>query len=285
MHTLRPLLSSVLLAGLALTVSHAVAQTSDDDDSPPAPSAAFDPAMVNAGRTIIPSPTGARPFRLAIYKGKGSGAGGITNTANRAKLIPGARVTILTGEQIAGGALTNAAFDAVAFTGGSGSGQSAGIGEQGLENVRKFVENGGGYLGICAGAYLATSGYSWSLGIINAKTVSPKWRRGQGYLDLEVASDGLPITGDVKGVFKCRYANGPIVKPAGVPGLPEYKVAAWFRSEISLNGTPEGVQVNSPAALYSTYGKGRVFILSPHPENTAGLENFVPRALQWITAR
>lgn len=286
-----PRLLCLFVTGLILIVPRAFAQAETDDDPPSAAAATAAatkgriPPDINGNKTIVPPPAKTKPFRLAIYKDLGSGAGGVVNVSDRARQVPGATITILSGEQIAAGALTNDKFDAVAFTGGSGSKQAQGIGETGRANVKKFVENGGGYLGICAGAYLATSGYSWSLGIINAKTISSKWKRGQGFLDLEVTPDGAPIVGDVKGSFKCRYANGPVVKPAGVSELPEYKVAAWFRSELALNGTPAGIQVDSPAAFYSTYGKGRVFILSPHPENTPGLENFVPRALLWIAAK
>lgn len=283
------LLTALFVSTLAISAPRLVAQTTDDE-APPAAAAKAPKltkdqiANINGMKNIFPAPAKTKGFRLAIYKGKGSGDGGGENVKARAMQIPGAEVTFLSGEQIASGELTNDKFDAVAFTGGSGSGQSAGIGEEGRKVVKDFVENGGGYLGICAGSYLAAD-YSWGLKIVNAKTVSSKWQRGQAYLDLEVdAKDGYPITGEVKGIFKCRYANGPILTPSKLEGLPPYKVAAYFRTETALNGSPAGVQVGAPAALYSTFGKGRVFLLSPHPENTPGLENFVPRALLWITA-
>ena len=63
-------------------------------------------------------------------------------------------------------------FDMVIFPGGSGSKQAAALEEEGQEVVKQFVEDGGGYMGICAGAFLAASNYSWSLGISNHKTLS-----------------------------------------------------------------------------------------------------------------
>ena len=41
----------------------------------------------------------------------------------------------------------------------------------GRRAILDFIKNGGGYVGICAGVYLASSHYSWSLGILNAKVV------------------------------------------------------------------------------------------------------------------
>jgi hypothetical protein len=56
-----------------------------------------------------------------------------------------------------------------------------------------------------------------------------------------------------------------------------------FKSEIALNGSPVGVQINSPAQALGSFGKGRVFISSPHPENTPGLEHLIPRGVLWAT--
>ncbi|MET0262061.1 MAG: BPL-N domain-containing protein [Rariglobus sp.] len=240
------------------------------------------PDDINGHRTIVAAPPAvSRTLSIAIYEGPGSGKGGVDNVSERASQIPGAKITRLTPEQV--GTVDLSQFDIVAFSGGSGSGQARAIGEAGRANVKKFVENGGGYLGICAGAYLATSGYDWSLGILNAKTVSPKWQRGRTFVDLEVSKDGEAIIGATpEPTFKCRYNNGPIIASMGRTDIPAYTTVAWFRSEISENGSPEGVMINSPAAAYATYGKGRVFVISPHPENTPGLEHFVPRALLWL---
>ena len=239
------------------------------------------PPDINGHQTIISARPATRPLAIAIYEGPGSGQSGVENVSQRALQLPDTTVTRIGPTEM--GTVDLTPFDVVVFSGGSGSGQARAIGEAGRANVKKFVENGGGYLGICAGAYLATAGYEWSLGILNAKTVSPKWRRGRTFVDLEVSEAGAPIIGPVDNVFKCRYANGPIIAPMGRDDLPAYTTAVWFRSEISENDSPVGVMINSPAAAFARFGKGRVFIISPHPENTPGLENFVPRALLWLS--
>jgi putative intracellular protease/amidase len=48
-----------------------------------------------------------------------------------------------------------AQFDLVVFPGGSGSRQAAALEQEGRGAVWRFVEAGGGYLGVCVGAYLA----------------------------------------------------------------------------------------------------------------------------------
>ena len=237
------------------------------------------PPDINGGKTVIPPPAEPKAVKVGIFDGKGAPDSGIKSVINVLKTLPQAQVTRIPAEKM--GTFDLKQFDVVVFSGGSGSQQSKSIGEAGLKNVREFVRDGGGYCGICAGAYLACSNFSWGLGILNASTVSSKWARGRGYMDLEVTVDGKPLLGDVEGLFKVRYANGPIIKPGDRADIPAYRPLSLFRSEISENGSPKGVMVNSPAHAAGTFGKGRVFISSPHPENTPGLEHLIPRGILW----
>ncbi|MBB5035100.1 BPL-N domain-containing protein [Prosthecobacter vanneervenii] len=237
------------------------------------------PADVNGMKTIFSAPENVRALKVGIYFGPGAPASGVENVTNVLKPFSQISVVRLSGEEI--GTQNLGVYDVLVFPGGSGSSQAKGIGEAGAKNVREFVRNGGGYVGICAGAYLACSNFSWGLGVLNAGTVSPKWRRGQAFLDLETTSEATEVLGEAKGVFKVRYNNGPILKPWTRTDLPSYQTLSVFRSEVAKYGAPEGVQVNSPAQVIAPFGKGRVFVSSPHPENTPGLENLIPRGIIW----
>jgi putative intracellular protease/amidase len=237
------------------------------------------PPDVNGNKTVIALPENRRPIKVGVYSGPGAPQSSVDAVVRVMKPFTEATTVILSGEDVARQNL--AAYDVLVFPGGSGSGQSKGIGEAGVKNVREFVGNGGGYVGICAGAYLACSNFSWGLGILNAGTVSSKWRRGQAILDLEMTEAGRPLLGDVPGVFKVRYNNGPILKPWTRTDLPAYTPLTLFRTEVAKNDTPAGVQVNTAAQAVSTFGKGRVFVSSPHPEGTPGLENLIPRGVFW----
>ncbi len=229
------------------------------------------------------SQTSPAKIKVALYKGPGTGGNGppdLIKTLN----APAAPTSLeeISPDQIRAGALTN--FDVVIFAGGSGSQEAKAIGEDGRAQVEKFVGHGGGYIGICAGAYLATAGYPWSLHLINARTLSPKWQRGKAVLKLEVTPAGEKIFGGDTNV-DCLYHQGPIVGPADATNLPPYKVLAWFRSEVASNNTPVGIQINSPAIFAGPFQKGKVICISPHPEQTAGLEYIVPQAVNWVSSR
>jgi putative intracellular protease/amidase len=248
-----------------------------DKAAAPAPAAPPNPP------DLFAAPAGVRPLKIAIYEGPGAGESGIKAVCDRAGQLPGARVTRIPAAEM--GTRDLAEFDVVVFSGGSGSGQAKAIGDAGRKNVREFVERGGGYLGICAGAYLACASFDWGLGILNARTVSNRWQRGRGMMRVQLTGEGKDVFGGVEEPFTIRYANGPIIKPLGRSDLLPYRVAAVFRTEIAENDTPAGIMVNSPAAVYAPFGKGRVLTISPHSEDTPGLENFVPRALAWLAER
>jgi hypothetical protein len=241
------------------------------------------PADINGLRTVVPAPVNPRPIRVAVYDGPGVFGNGVADVTKAVQSLPGSTIKVLGPEAI--GTTDLSAFDVIAFTGGSGSKQAAAIGEAGKANVLKFVRGGGGYLGICGGSFLACSGFSWGLGVINAKTVSSQWHRGIGTVDVEMTDLAGAVFGSVQGPFKVRYASGPILQPDPKSALAPYRPVAIFRSEIAENGTPPGIMVNSPAAVVSQCSKGRVFLSSPHPEVTPGLEHLIPRALLWVAGQ
>nr|RYX81936.1 MAG: biofilm PGA synthesis protein PgaB [bacterium] len=229
---------------------------------------------------LFSAPKVPRPLKMAVYFGGGAGKGNSDLLVTAGKRLEGAVVDPIGPEEV--GTKDLSQYDIIVFAGGSGSGQSKAIGEKGLEAVRTFVKNGGSYLGICAGAYLACSNYPWSLGLMNAKTRSSKWQRGGGAVALELTGDGQKLFGDVEEKFPVRYNNGPIIEPDNKPDAPPYTVIAYFRDELAEHGTPVGLMKDTPAAMCSQYGKGKVLTISPHFEGTKNAENFLPTALAWL---
>ena len=221
------------------------------------------------------------PIHVALYHGPGTGGKGPTNLMQQLSRPPEMTIQQVTAEEIKGGALTN--YQVVIFAGGMANKQAEALGEKGREAVRSFVGSGGGYIGICAGAYLATA-KSYGLKIIDAQTVSPKWQRGRGEVKIELTKQGQGILPKLEGEHSILYVNGPVVEPAGLPDLEDYQALAVFRTELAKNGTPAGVMVNSPAIFAGPFGKGRVVCISPHPEQTKGLDGIVLNSVKWAGA-
>ena len=145
-------------------------------------------------------------------------------------------------------------------------------------------------MGVCAGAYLCTSHYSWSLHLINAsvfnKTVEipgqgrkSMWFRGPpADIDVEVLGEGAEVLG-IEGTHTIRYHNGPILSVGKNPELPAYKTLASFRGENGLYKAQENTMQDTPAVVSALYGKGRILVISPHFESTPGMDEVILRAI------
>jgi len=225
-----------------------------------------------------------QPVRVAVFDGPGVGASAkpLIASLQEAKNQK-FQITRITAEQIQNGKLAD--VDVLVHPGGSGSKQGNALGESGRKAVKDFVRQGGGFLGICAGAYLASNDYPWSLKLIDAKVVDKRhWARGNGEVELSLSPSGKKFFGQSTNKMAIHYAQGPLLaRPEwDDPEVPDYESLAVFASEIAENGAPRGIMVATSAAVRCTYGKGRVFCFSPHPELTEGLHHLIPLTVDWL---
>jgi N-formylglutamate amidohydrolase len=184
-------------------------------------------------------------------------------------------------EQIRQGVLAD--FDVLIKPGGTGAGQGKALGPDGREKIREFVGGGKGMLGICAGAYLATCDYSWSLNLLDAKVLDKNhWNRGSATIALALSPSGrkLLTAKDPSASLYCH--QGPLLAPAGKSDVPDYEELGKFVGEVAKNGAPTGVMPGTTAIARGHFEKGRVFAFSPHPEKSQGFENFVFEAIEWL---
>ena len=177
-------------------------------------------------------------------------------------------------------------FDVLIIPGGGASSQAEAIGVGGKKAIVDFIRDGGGFVGFCAGAYLASNNYTWSLKIIDADVIDRKhWRRGAGDVKIELTAEGRQLLDAKSGLVDIRFANGPILQPSQDASIPDFKPCAFFRTEINKNNAPPGVMKDTPAIIAGHFGAGRVFCSSPHPEYTDGLESFVGGAIRWASGK
>jgi glutamine amidotransferase-like uncharacterized protein len=218
--------------------------------------------------------------RVAVY----SGAGAQDNMKLRYVIdyFPKLVCEFVSPEEIRSGILNQ--FDVVILPGGAGNVQAGALQASGRDIIKKFVTDGGGYIGICAGAYLATDGFPWSLGIIDAKAVhTSNWKRGLGNIEIEVVQPELCFPNVLPGKYDVYYANGPILAESGNPDIQDFSVLAYFRTEIAEGEAPRGVMVDTPAIIYGVFGKGKVFVSSPHPEKNDETMRIILDAINYVS--
>ena len=233
-----------------------------------------------------------RHLCVALYDDEGGSSRGVTNLTHVFDTADDMTVVHLGAAEMRSEIL--AQFDVVVFGGGSGSKEAAAIGAVGAEAVQRFVQEGGGYVGVCAGAFLCSSHYPWSLNLIDTHVftgsqhvegLGPKqmWYRGPASSQtIELTNEGQVFFPDIPQTVSVRYQNGPIVSPRLFPGLKPYRVLAWFRSEIVRYPPQKDTMRDTPAIVYGRYGKGRVMSISPHPEGTEGLESMLAEAVRSV---
>lgn len=231
-----------------------------------------------------PSASGpeARTVRVAVFEDQGAPEAKVLGQALAED--SGLEVETLKAEDIRSGALDR--FDVLIHPGGSGGKQGKALGEEGREKVRSFVKRGGGYVGICAGAYLASSDYSWSLHVLDAKVVDKKhWARGHGPVEVRLSPEGQSALGSTTDRPVIIYYQGPLLAPADQPDLPDYEALGLYEGEIAKKGAPKGVMRGTTAIARAPFGSGRVICFSPHPEKTAELHGMVHRGVRWAAGR
>lgn len=113
--------------------------------------------------------------------------------------------------------------------------------------LKAYLDNGGRYLGICGGAFIASTGWSEDEGFVQALGIVPAM--SDDY-DGDFAARIFPITwlGEARRMY---YQAGPEFMPVQSPE--SVKIVAYF-------------QDSNIAALISSYGKGKVAVSGPHPE-------------------
>lgn len=124
-------------------------------------------------------------------------------------------------------------------------------------NIRSFVENGGTFVGFCAGAYYASSTMRWKdglfeypLGLFSGEAAGPL-SLGWGTLAPVELNKGIPFNEKFGDTMEMWYFDGP--RFTGFGGS-DVDVLACY-------------SFNDEAAIIAfSFGSGRVMLSGPHPE-------------------
>jgi glutamine amidotransferase-like uncharacterized protein len=187
---------------------------------------------------------------IAVYHGFRNVSGENVARALRKLRIPH---EMIDAKGIAAGRL--ASFGAVIFPGG----HSIRITDKALKETYRFVERGGGLIGICAGAQFGAH--------MRFIPVRHKVLRASGIFDMRVVTKH-PVTRGYavsrptpkgkrwrythRGRIRIRYTNGGVLIPS--PGVTPLVV---FDEEGKM-----------PAIVAGKRGRGKVVLMTPHPEST-----------------
>ncbi len=235
---------------------------------------------------MIPASARAQ-IRVGVFSAKGC-CDDPEHLARILEAIPLCTWELVTAAEIEADRL--ARFDVVIFPGGGGHRQANALGSEGRRAVQDFVREGGGFVGICAGAFLATAGYEWSLGLVNTRTLTGDRdmpgvgirsiaERGAGTVRIELTDEGRALFGNLREPFDVAFSGGPIFLGPTRDDLPPFVPLAYYRTEVAQYTPQRGTMIDTPSIVSANFGAGRVVAISPHPEATRGLEFLIKRSV------
>ncbi len=154
-------------------------------------------------------------------------------------------------------------YQAICFPGGYAYYYKLAIDSNGIRKIREFVSQGGGYLGICAGAYFASDSVVWEedgmldypLDLFDGVAI--------GAIDSIAAWDNYTMTQvDLN-------SNHPINQFEPASEMILYYGGPYFRkhpnAQMDTVGKWYGFH-DLPGIITCSYGQGRVLLMGPHPE-------------------
>jgi len=208
--------------------------------------------------------------KVALYNDEGVWLEGVSSIRCMFEWM-NASVTYVNASDIKNGILED--FDLLCIPGGWSWDYYRSLGTLGESKILDFVSNGGGYIGICAGAYFACdyivwegNRYNYPLGLFPG--------HGDGPLEavpwptynmtwINMVNRTHPITKSLPERMWILYYGGPTFHP-------------YEGTDVTILGRYD-VNGQQPAIVATQYGLGRVFLSGPHPE----IEEDDPRDGTW----
>ena len=226
----------------------------------------------------------SKPVRAAVFVDNGARNIGAFRWLEITGMSPDMVSVPVDGAAIRAGALDN--VDVLVMPGGRSVSEAEMLGAEGREKVKKFIREGGSYIGTCAGCCMVmqpSKCHPNMLGIL-PWTFGPSG--GRADMLVEFSSSGASYTGVKKGVYRLRYAEGPVPVPSKRKRDPlaDIKVVATYASDInSVSAKPREPFTGKPAAFAGTYGKGRIFVTTVHPESDVDDHDILRKAFKFLT--
>lgn len=224
-----------------------------------------------------------RIIRVAVYVGAGANGSGVYRHVEMNAFARPVEETLVDAEMIRAGVLEDA--DVLVIPGGSSPRMAKALGAEGREKIRAFVAAGGGYLGTCAGAVLgSTSVPGYRDGMLDLVPYATRSGIARPAADLMIryTDAAKEILGVGDGARqRVRYSWGPVFSPADPIEGAFCETLATYDAEYADRERP--LLTGKAAIVAGTFGKGRVFLSTLHPECDLDDHNILKNAFRFVS--
>ena len=221
--------------------------------------------------------------RVGVFVGNGPRANGMAEYLRMIAGSPDLELALLDADDIRAGGLEG--IDLLVMPGGDSRTEKRDLGTKGAKCIREFLRKGGGYIGSCAGCCLlmdAVMDPERGIGII------PYHRTGSkgGYMmPVKVNAKGAAALGIEAENYTIRYHGGPVLEPS-TNAIADASFEIWGTYEEDFGKPGVKPEMKGRGAMVGgTYGKGRVFAFTVHPENFPCTRELVRGAFRYVLGR
>ena len=223
------------------------------------------------------------PVRVGVFAGRGPRSNGMAEYLRLIADSPDLELALLDADDIRSGALD--ALELLVMPGGASKTEKRDLGPEGAERIREFLRNGGGYIGSCAGCCLLMDSAmdpERGIGIIPYHRTGSK---GWFMMPVKVNAKGAAALGIEERSYVVRYHGGPVLEPStnAIDGA-NFEIWGTYAQDFGKPGAKPAM-VGRGAMVGGTYGKGRVFAFTVHPENFPCTRELVRGAFRYVTGR
>ena len=168
-------------------------------------------------------------------------------------------------------------FDLVIVPGGKSLLENFSMTEEDKEGLRRYVSEGGKFAGICAGAFLTSLAFDWSLGLVPLKVIENQDETTGEILQLDFSftKEGNVFFNTNIEKTKMYFHGGPIFEKVEDSSL---KVLLRFAEGVPTNGGTK-IGAGAIAAAFTRYGLGKALLISPHIEKSEPYEYLLANAI------
>ena len=224
------------------------------------------------------------PLKVGVYADRGPGGIGAVEWFRLVEESPEMSLKLLDGAAVRADGLDG--LDVLVMPGGSSIAEFETLGTNGVAKMKDFIRKGGGYIGTCAGCCLLMDGpkkranlFPWNTHGSEGDLFFPRFK---------LTAAGQKALGLKEGPHVIRYHGGPFLWPttnriegANFELWGTFDAEATFRGRLNKNKQMYG----AAAILGGTYGKGRVFATSAHPEYFESTLYFIKAAFKYVSGR
>ncbi|MGM0652562.1 MAG: BPL-N domain-containing protein [Bacillota bacterium] len=153
-------------------------------------------------------------------------------------------------------------YEIIVFPGGGAADYRYEI--PGHDNIRSFVEDGGLFIGFCAGAYYAADIFNWQgneydypLGIFEGSSIGPLTGKvAWGDIARLSLNPDHPANDKFDSKLDISYYDGPFFKPHNLNEENDNTIEILARYDVN----------DQPAVIAGRFGEGAFLLFGPHPE-------------------